>query len=114
MDNMRKVAKQEVKAHEKRMHKGAKGMKKGGIATSLKAHAAVLLARAPSADEAGGAITAVEPPEATMMAREVPAASANAEAATIVAMGRMSVSPSLPGYRPGLAVQRGSEPGIAL
>jgi hypothetical protein len=31
MDNMRKVAKQEVKAHEKRMH--AKGMKKGGVTT---------------------------------------------------------------------------------
>jgi hypothetical protein len=31
MDKMRKVAKQEVKAHEKRMH--AKGMKKGGVTT---------------------------------------------------------------------------------
>ena len=31
MNNMRKVAKQEVKAHEKRMH--AKGMKKGGVTT---------------------------------------------------------------------------------
>lgn len=29
MDNMRKIAKQEVKSHEKRMH--AKGMKKGGV-----------------------------------------------------------------------------------
>ena len=29
MDNMRKIAKQEVKAHEKRMH--AKGMKKGDV-----------------------------------------------------------------------------------
>ena len=32
MDNMRKVAKAEVKAHEKRMHKG-KGMAKGGVTT---------------------------------------------------------------------------------
>jgi hypothetical protein len=32
MDSMKKVAKAEVKAHEKRMH--AKGMKKGGV-TSL-------------------------------------------------------------------------------
>jgi hypothetical protein len=32
MDKMKKVAKEEVKAHEKRMH--AKGMKKGGV-TSL-------------------------------------------------------------------------------
>ena len=30
MDSMKKVAKAEVKAHEKRMH-GAKGMKKGGV-----------------------------------------------------------------------------------
>lgn len=30
MDNMKKVAKAEVKAHEKRMHKGVKAMKKGG------------------------------------------------------------------------------------
>ncbi len=29
MDKMKKVAKAEVKAHEKRMH--AKGMKKGGV-----------------------------------------------------------------------------------
>ncbi len=29
MDDMKKVAKAEVKAHEKRMH--AKGMKKGGV-----------------------------------------------------------------------------------
>ena len=33
MDKMKKVAKAEVKAHEKKMH-GAKGMKKGGV-TSL-------------------------------------------------------------------------------
>jgi len=32
MDNMKKVAKAEVKAHEKRMH-GAKGMAKGGVTT---------------------------------------------------------------------------------
>jgi hypothetical protein len=32
MDAMKKIAKSEVKAHEKRMH--AKGMKKGGV-TSL-------------------------------------------------------------------------------
>lgn len=32
MDKMKKVAKEEVKAHEERMH--AKGMKKGGV-TSL-------------------------------------------------------------------------------
>ena len=32
MDSMRKVAKQEVKAHEKRMHKGKK-MAKGGVTT---------------------------------------------------------------------------------
>ncbi len=31
MDMMKKVAKAEVKAHEKRMHKG---MKKGGVTTS--------------------------------------------------------------------------------
>jgi hypothetical protein len=31
MDNMKKVAKEAVKAHEKRMHKG---MKKGGVTTS--------------------------------------------------------------------------------
>jgi hypothetical protein len=31
MNNMKKVAKAEVKAHEKRMHKG---MKKGGVTTS--------------------------------------------------------------------------------
>jgi hypothetical protein len=31
MDNMKKVAKAEVKAHEKRMHKG---MKKGGVTTA--------------------------------------------------------------------------------
>lgn len=30
MDSMKKVAKAEVKAHEKRMHKGVKAMKKGG------------------------------------------------------------------------------------
>ena len=30
MDSMKKVAKAEVKAHEKRMHKG---MKKGGVAS---------------------------------------------------------------------------------
>ena len=32
MDNMKKVAKAEVKAHEKRMH-GAKKMAKGGVTT---------------------------------------------------------------------------------
>ncbi len=32
MDNIRKVGRQEVKAHEKRMHKG-KGMAKGGVTT---------------------------------------------------------------------------------
>ena len=31
MDQMKKVAKAEVKAHEKRMHKG---MKKGGVTTA--------------------------------------------------------------------------------
>lgn len=31
MDSMKKVAKAEVKAHEKRMHKG---MKKGGVTSS--------------------------------------------------------------------------------
>lgn len=32
MDKMKKVAKAEVKAHEKRMH--AKGMKKGGVTST--------------------------------------------------------------------------------
>jgi hypothetical protein len=32
MDSMKKVAKSEVKAHEKRMH--AKGMKKGGVTSA--------------------------------------------------------------------------------
>ena len=31
MDSMKKIAKAEVKAHEKRMHKG---MKKGGVTTA--------------------------------------------------------------------------------
>lgn len=30
---VKKIADQEVKAHEKRMHKGAKGMAKGGVTT---------------------------------------------------------------------------------
>jgi hypothetical protein len=34
MDNMKKVAKAEVKAHEKRMH-GAKKMAKGGVTNDM-------------------------------------------------------------------------------
>ena len=34
MDSMKKVAKAEVKAHEKRMH-GAKKMAKGGVTTEM-------------------------------------------------------------------------------
>jgi hypothetical protein len=38
MNNMKKIAKAEVKAHEKRMH-GAKKMAKGGVTNeSLKTH----------------------------------------------------------------------------
>jgi hypothetical protein len=48
MDNMRKVAKQEVKAHEKRMHKGAKGMKKGGPTSEDRMRLGRNLARAAS------------------------------------------------------------------
>jgi hypothetical protein len=48
MDNMRKVAKQEVKAHEKRMHKNAKGMKKGGPTSEDRMRLGRNLARAAS------------------------------------------------------------------
>ena len=34
MDNMKKIAKAEVKAHEKRMHKGKK-MAKGGVTNDM-------------------------------------------------------------------------------
>jgi hypothetical protein len=44
MDKMRKVAKQEVKAHEKRMH--AKGMKKGGVTSEAMKKMGRNLARA--------------------------------------------------------------------
>ena len=45
MDNMKKVAKAEVKAHEKRMH-GAKKMAKGGVTTDAMKSMGRNLARA--------------------------------------------------------------------
>jgi hypothetical protein len=45
MDNMKKVAKAEVKAHEKRMH-GAKKMAKGGVTNEQRKAMGRNLARA--------------------------------------------------------------------
>lgn len=45
---VKKIADQEVKAHEKRMHKGAKGMKKGGPTSEDRMRLGRNLARAAS------------------------------------------------------------------